>query len=138
MHIPRISHGISFLKYPPTIFQNIQSTLEEPWYYWSPFMAWLTLGSYLLINEQNSYLKQTLLNINVRCLSIISMHHMDKNICIILCWWLCLLVYKWIYWKMICGYFREDISCELLGICTLVNVNKDFSDERSFHFCGSD
>ena len=38
---------------------------------------------------------------------------------------------------MICGYFRKDVPCELLGIFTLVYVNKNVSDERSFHFCGS-
>ena len=27
---------------------------------------------------------------------------------------------------MVCGYFREDIPCELLGICILVHVNKFF------------
>ena len=35
------------------------------------------------------------------------------------------------------GYFWKEVSCELLGICTLVHVNKSFSDEISFHFCGS-
>ena len=56
---------------------------------------------------------------------------------LILCWWLCLLVYFWISWKMVCGYFREEIPCELLGVCTLVHVNHTFSDEGSFHFYGS-
>ena len=27
---------------------------------------------------------------------------------------------------MVCGSFREDIPCELLWICTLVCVNKNF------------
>ena len=38
---------------------------------------------------------------------------------------------------MFCGYFRKDIPSELLGICTLVHANKNFSDEGSFYFCGS-
>ena len=38
---------------------------------------------------------------------------------------------------MVCGYFREDIPCELLGIFTLVHVNKTFSNEGSFNLCGS-
>ena len=35
------------------------------------------------------------------------------------------------------GMKLADIPCELLGIFTLVHVNKNFPDERSFHFCGS-
>ena len=35
---------------------------------------------------------------------------------------------------MVCRYFRKNISCELLGICTLVHVNKNLSIEGSFHF----
>ena len=35
------------------------------------------------------------------------------------------------------GYFRKEIIFELLGICTLVHFNKNFSDEVSFHFCVS-
>ena len=35
------------------------------------------------------------------------------------------------------GYFRKEIPCELIGICTLNYVNKNLSDEESFHFCGS-
>ena len=27
---------------------------------------------------------------------------------------------------MVCVYFRKDVTCELLGICTLVCVNKNF------------
>ena len=45
---------------------------------------------------------------------------MDKKCCLILCWWLCLLVYKQIYWKMVCWYFGKEIPYELLGICKLV------------------
>ena len=30
---------------------------------------------------------------------------------------------------------REKIPCELLRICTLVYVSKNFSAEGSFHFC---
>ena len=26
---------------------------------------------------------------------------------------------------MVCGYFGEEIPCELLGMCTLVHVNKN-------------
>ena len=33
--------------------------------------------------------------------------------------------------------FGKEISCEILRIYTLVHVNKNFSDERSFHFFGS-
>ena len=28
-----------------------------------------------------------------------------------------------------CGYFREEIPCEILGVYTLVRVNQNFSDE---------
>ena len=38
---------------------------------------------------------------------------------------------------MVCGYLREDIPYELLGICALVHVNDNFSDEESFHFLRS-
>ena len=37
-------------------------------------------------------------------------------------------------WKMVCGYLSQDIPCELLGIFTLVHVNKTFSDEGSLFF----
>ena len=30
---------------------------------------------------------------------------------------------------MVCGYSRKDIPCEILGICTLVHANQNFSDE---------
>ena len=30
----------------------------------------------------------------------------------------------------------KRFPCELLSICTLVYVNKNFSTERPFHFCG--
>ena len=39
--------------------------------------------------------------------------------------------------EMVCCYLGKEIPCELLGICTLVHVNKDFSIEGQFHFCGS-
>ena len=32
---------------------------------------------------------------------------------------------------MVCGYFRENIPCELLGICALVHVNNNISYEVS-------
>ena len=35
---------------------------------------------------------------------------------------------------MVCGNSRKDITCELTGICTLVYVNQDFTDEGPFHF----
>ena len=59
--------------------QNIQITLEEPWYYWSLCMEWLTLESYLLMSWQSGYLRQASFNLNSRCLFIISMHQMKKN-----------------------------------------------------------
>ena len=36
---------------------------------------------------------------------------------------------------MVCGCSRKEIQYELLGIFTLVNVNQNLSDERSFYFC---
>ena len=40
-----------------------------------------------------------------------------------------------LYWpEMLCWYFRKNIPCEILGICKLVHVNKNFSYEGSFHF----
>ena len=38
---------------------------------------------------------------------------------------------------MVFGYFRKEISREIIGICTLVHVNQNFSDELLFHICGS-
>ena len=49
-----------------------------------------------------------------------------------------------VYWytsealgKLFVDTLGEKIPCEILGICTLVHVNQNFSDEGSFHFCGS-
>ena len=67
--------------------QKMRSNLEEPWDYWSPCMAWLTLGSFLLM-------------------SIISMHRWIQNCCIILFGWLCLLVYKW----SSCKWFKNTLG----------------------------
>ena len=61
------------------------------------------------------------------------MHQMDQKL---LSYLMFMTVSIGIQMKMVCGYFRKDILCELLGIFTLVHVNKNFSDERSFHFCG--
>ena len=38
---------------------------------------------------------------------------------------------------MVCGYFRKNIPCGLLGKCTLIHVNQNLSYEGSFDFCGS-
>ena len=42
--------------------------------------------------------------------------------------------YDCIYWytsealgKMVCGHIRKEIPCELLGMCTLVHVNRNLS-----------
>ena len=35
--------------------------------------------------------------------------------------------------EIVCGYFRKYIPCDLLGICTLVHVNQNFSDKGSFN-----
>ena len=118
-------------------FPEYANNLEEPWYYWSPCISWITLGSYLLMSWHNGHLRQVLSNINVRCLSIISMHHMDQ---IFVSYILLMTVSIGILLKllkMVCGYFRKNIPCELIGICTLVHVNHNFSDEGSFHLCGS-
>ena len=44
-----------------------------------------------------------------------------------------------VYWytseylgKIVCGHSRKEIPCELPGICTLVCVNYDFTDEGPF------
>ena len=63
-----------------TIIQNIQVTLEEPWDYLNLCMDLLTLESYLLIIWQSGCLKQASLNLNVRCLYIISMQHMEQRL----------------------------------------------------------
>ena len=34
-----------------------------------------------------------------------------------------------------CWKFRKEIPCENLGICTLVPVNLNLSDEIPLHFC---
>ena len=38
--------------------------------------------------------------------------------------------------EIVCRKFREEIPCKLLGICTLVHVNQNLSDEGSFDVCG--
>ena len=133
----RIGYLLSWTVDGRNIFQNIQVNLEEPWDYWNICMEWLTMYSYFMMSWQRGYLKQASFNINVRCLYIISMHHMEKNCCFILCWWLFILVYFWSSWKMVCCNSRKDITCELTGICTLVHVNNNFSDEWPFHFSRS-
>ena len=60
--------------------QNIQINLEEPWYYWSTCMVWITLGTYLLMSQQNGYLRQILFNLNSRCICIISMYQMKNKL----------------------------------------------------------
>ena len=49
-----------------------------------------------------------------------------------------------VYWytsdaigNFVCGYFRKEITCELIGICTLVHVNQSLLDEEPFYFCRS-
>ena len=49
-----------------------------------------------------------------------------------------------VYWsenedlgKWLVDTLGGNIPCELLRICTLVYVNKNFTTERPFHFCGS-
>ena len=32
---------------------------------------------------------------------------------------------------MVCGCLRKEITCKILGICTLVHFNKNFSDDHS-------
>ena len=34
---------------------------------------------------------------------------------------------------MDCGNYREEITCEIIGIRALVYVNQDFTDELPFH-----
>ena len=48
-----------------------------------------------------------------------------------------LLVYKWRSLKIVCWYLGKEIPCEILEICTLVHINKNFSIKGSFHFYGS-
>ena len=43
-------------------------------------MEWLTLERYFLMSWHSGCLKQASLNLNVRCLSIISMHHMIQKL----------------------------------------------------------
>ena len=45
-----------------------------------------------------------------------------------------------VYWytsgaieKLVFGLYRRDITCELPGICTLMYVNQDLTDEGPFH-----
>ena len=38
---------------------------------------------------------------------------------------------------MVFGYFRKEITCEILVIFVFVHVNQNSSDEGLFHFCGS-
>ena len=61
-------------------FQNIQVNLEETWDYWNLCMQCLTLESYLLMSWNSGYLRQASLNINARCIFIISMHHMEQKL----------------------------------------------------------
>ena len=49
-----------------------------------------------------------------------------------------------VYWyinedigKWFVDTLEKKVPCELLGIWTLVHVNKNFLDEGSFHLCGS-
>ena len=113
------------------------SNLEDPWDYWSLCMEWITMEIYLLMSSHSDYLIQASFNINIRCLYIISMYHIEQKNCIILCWWLCILVYFWSSWKMVCGWSSKEIPCNLLGIWTLVHVNHNFSYEGSLHFSRS-
>ena len=98
----------------PIILQNTQINLEDPWDYWILRMEWLTLGTYLLMSWQSGYLRQDSFNLNIRCISIISIHQMI--LFLILCLWTCILVYFWSYCKSFCGYYTKDIPCEVIGI----------------------
>ena len=93
----------------------------------------ITNSGKLFSDELTQWLHEAgLFNLNFRYLSIISMHKMEKNIYLMLIIVSIGIVMKLL--EIVCGYFREDIPCELLGICTLVNVNMSFSNEGSFHF----
>ena len=49
-------------------------------------------------------------------------------------------VYWYTYEALVNGFvgtLGKDISCKLLGMFTLVHVNKNFLDEVSFRFCES-
>ena len=76
----KIGYLWSWTVYIQIIFQNIQITLEETWYYLSLCMELLTLESYFLISLQSGYLRQASLNINVRYIYIITMHQIEQNI----------------------------------------------------------
>ena len=52
---------------------------------------------------------------------------MDQNLLFYLILIIGLLVYRWRAWKMVCWYFGKDITCELLGIRTLVHVHMNLS-----------
>ena len=86
----------------------------------------MTNSGKLFSDELTQWLLEAgLFNINVRCLSIIIMNHTGKQ----LFYLMLMIVSICIVMKLLenfCGYFREDIPCELLGICTLVHVNRNF------------
>ena len=48
------------------------------------------------------------------------------------------MVYFWRSSKCFCVHSREDVKCEILGICTLVRVNHNFSNEELFYFSYQD
>ena len=69
-----------YTSYQSFIQTLVKYTLKDWYIYWGTF-------------EKKKFWLEVLYYLNVRCISIISMHQMDQNCCLILCWVLCLLVY---------------------------------------------
>ena len=78
-------------------------------------MEWLTLDIYLLISWQSGWLKKTSFNINSRCIYMIRMQQMGEINCVVLSWWLCLLVYIWRSWKMVLDTLGKIFHMNVLG-----------------------
>ena len=101
-------------------------------------MYGMTNSEKLFADELTEWLLEVgFINHIVRCLSIISMHQMDLKL---LSYLMLMILSFGIQMKILENglLILWDIDpCELLGICTLVHFNQNFSYEGTFHFFGS-
>ena len=101
--------------------------MEDTWDYWSLFIS-----SYLLMSWQSGCLKHASLNVNVRCLYIIVCTRWNKNCCLILFWWIFILLYFWSSWKCFVETLGNIFHVNSLGyehwfISIRISQTRDYS-----------